>query len=166
MKENRTHWKLLTDAEYFGAYAILSAGKDIVLTISSVSEEIVVGADGKKEKCIVVKFTEEYKPMILNKTNISVIEKNLRYGPFIEDWIGKKIQVYATKVKAFGSIVDTFRIRPSIPVSEKMLCIQCGIEIKATKAKNGSILTAGKVSEKLGGLCINCWKSSGGKNET
>ena len=53
--------------------------------------------------------------MIMNKTNCKIIEKI--YGtPYIEDWIGKKIQIYVQKgVKAFGEIVDALRIREQIP---------------------------------------------------
>lgn len=166
MDKKRTHWKKLTDTEYFGAYEIMSAGKDIVLTIKNVTEEMIVCSDGKKEKRVVATFFEEYKPMILNVTNLKTIEKDLKYGPFIEEWTGRQIQVYTTKIKAFGSIVDTFRIRPTVPKKNGVYCIECGKEITQTKDKSGNMLSAVKVSEKLNGLCVSCYKKNGGANDT
>ena len=63
--------------------------------------------------CLVAYFEESSKPMVLNKTNCKTIEKI--YSPFTDDWIGKKITVFAQKVKAFGDIVDALRIRPTKP---------------------------------------------------
>ena len=45
---NQTHWKKLQNPDYLGAYS-LEPGKDMVLTVASVRQEKVTGADGKKE---------------------------------------------------------------------------------------------------------------------
>lgn len=38
------------------------------------------------------------------------------YGtPYIEEWNGKKVQIFATMVKAFGEETDALRIRPTAP---------------------------------------------------
>lgn len=125
-----THWKKLTNPDYLGAYSVMDAGQDLVLTIKSVTEELVTGADGKKEQCVVARFVEPEKPMILNKTNMKAIEK--LYGtPFIEEWAGKKIQIYSARVKAFGDTVDALRIRPTIPKPTVIKCEQCGGDVKA-----------------------------------
>lgn len=124
-----THWKKLTNPDYLGAYSVMDAGHDLVLTIKNVKEELVSGTDGKKEQCVVAYFAEGCKPMILNKTNMKAIEK--LYGtPFIEEWVGKRIQVYSARVKAFGETVDALRIRPTIPKAPVIKCEECGNDVK------------------------------------
>ena len=44
---------------------------------------------------------ENEKPMILNRTNCKTIAK-LHGSPEVEDWVGKKIQIYATTTKVAG----------------------------------------------------------------
>lgn len=88
----QTHWKKLTNPDFLGAYEIMSLGRDLILTIKSISNEMITGADGKKEECVIARFIENVKPMILNKTNMKTIDKNLEYGPFIENWAGKKFK--------------------------------------------------------------------------
>jgi hypothetical protein len=110
---NLTHWKKLTNPDYIGAYA-LEPGQELILTIKSVGREMVMGADGKKEECIVAHFTEDVKPMILNATNAKMITQIYK-TPYIEEWAGKKIQVYAADVRAFGQDLQALRIRPIVP---------------------------------------------------
>ena len=111
-----THWKKLHNPDYLGAYA-LAPGEELVVTIKAVVRETVAGEDGKKEECTVVRFADTgVKPMVLNVTNSKTISK-LYDTPYIEEWAGKKIQIYATQVKAFGSMVEALRIRPKIPAS-------------------------------------------------
>lgn len=112
-----THWKKLNNPNYLGAYS-LQPNEEPVLTIKSVGLEMVVGTDGKKEECTVAHFMEGVKPMILNVTNCKTIEK-VHGTPFIEQWAGKKIRIYATTVKAFGEEVEALRIRPKVPLAEK-----------------------------------------------
>src|SRR3990167_2521196 len=108
----KTHWKKNFNYNYIGAYT-LPVGNDMILTIKEMKQEEVAQMNGKKETCFTAHFAEEkVKPMILNKTNCKIIEK--LYGSFIEDWVGKKIQIYATKVSAFGSETDALRIRNQI----------------------------------------------------
>jgi FKBP-type peptidyl-prolyl cis-trans isomerase 2 len=47
--------------------------------------------------------------MIMNSTNLKTISKTLE-SPYIEEWIGKKIEVAVEKVKAFGEIHDALRV--------------------------------------------------------
>jgi hypothetical protein len=76
---------------------------------------MVIGADGKKDECTVARFVEAgIKPMILNATNCKTITA-LAKSPYIEQWPGVRIQVFATQVKAGGDVVDALRIRPKSP---------------------------------------------------
>lgn len=114
-----THWKKLTHPDYLGAYA-LEPGQDMVLTIKSCAIEIVNGTDGKKQECMVIHFTEQgVKPMICNKTNAKTISK-IHKTPYIEQWAGKQIQLYASQVSAFGTTTDALRIRDIVPVSKQL----------------------------------------------
>ena len=92
MMEKLTHWKKLMNPEYLGGYA-LQPGQELIATIKTVGNEEVTGTDGKKEICSVIHFVEDIKPMILNATNNKTIA-NLFKTPYIEQWAGRKIQIY------------------------------------------------------------------------
>ena len=129
---SQTHWKKLHNPDYLGAYA-LEPGKDLIATIKSVAVEKIVGTDGKKEECMVMRFKEpNIKPMIVNSTNAKTIEK-LYKTPYIEEWAGRKIQLFVDKVKAFGEVVEALRVRPYMPKTEKVQtdCADCGKIIEA-----------------------------------
>lgn len=114
-----THWKKLTHPDYLGAYA-LEPGQDMVLTIKSCAMEIVNGTDGKKQECMVIQFMESgVKPMICNKTNAKTITK-IHKTPYIEEWPGKKIQLYSSAVSAFGTTTDALRIRDMVPQTKQV----------------------------------------------
>jgi len=108
MKEKVTHWKKLTDPNYIGA-EILQPGQELTLTIEKVVKEQVKSADGTNE-CIVAYFKGAKKGMILNKTNCKIISKRLD-SPYIEQWVGKSITIYAAKVRAFGELVEALRVK-------------------------------------------------------
>lgn len=159
--ENLTHWKKMTNPNYLGTYS-LEPGKDKILTLRMVRQEMVQGEDGKKEQCMVAHFMENEKPMILNKTNAKTIEK--LYGtPYIEQWTNRKIQIYAAKVKAFGEVVDALRIRAFIPKQTEAIstkCADCGNDIhefETTKGKMTPAQMAQYTYQKYGKqLCAEC----------
>jgi hypothetical protein len=116
MSDNKTpvtHWKKLTDNPYIGAHD-LQPGQEVVITISSVSKEKVKGADGKEKECIVAKLEGTAKPMILNRTNCKIIAKLLE-TPYIEQWAGERVIIYAAKVTAFGEEMEALRVRNKRP---------------------------------------------------
>jgi len=106
------HWKENFDYRFAGAYE-LQPGEERPVKIKTVKNEEVQSLDGSKKLCLVAYFEGNNKPMILNKTNCKTIEK--LYSPYIKDWSGKEITVFASKVKAFGETVDALRIRPTVP---------------------------------------------------
>jgi hypothetical protein len=117
MEKGKTHWKKNFNYDYMGAYS-LPDGKDVVVTIKQTKKEMVKGAKGKKEECFVCYFTDSDKPMILNRTNCKTIEKI--YGtPYIEEWSGKKIQLYVASVDAFGDTTDALRVRDFVPLDKE-----------------------------------------------
>ena len=83
-------------------------GKPSLLTIRTcVREELGQGND--KEKKSVLYFKEAQKGLVLNKTNANVIAD--AYGKMTEDWEGKTVEVYPTRVEFKGNLVDGIRVR-------------------------------------------------------
>lgn len=111
----KTHWKQLIDPRFLGVYA-LPNGQDLTVTIRYVAKETITMMGGKKEDHSLA-YMVETKPLILNSTNSKSIEK--LYGPYIEDWAGKRITLYASTTKFGSEIVDCLRIRPKVPAAEK-----------------------------------------------
>lgn len=152
-----THWKKAFNPNYLGAYAFQEKEEKVVV-IKSVQLEQVTDTDGGKESVLVARFEGEEKPLILNKTNCKTIEKVYK-TPDIEQWPGKGLILYVTKVPAFGEISDAVRIRPAKP----FICEDC----------KGYILNSGNVphteirrrtKEKYGRcLCAACGIKAAGK---
>lgn len=111
----KTHWKQLINPDYLGAYA-LPDGEDMTVTIDYVQNEVVTGSGGKKEECTVAHLVGQ-KPLILNVTNSKSIHK--LYGPYIEDWRGRQITLYASTTKLAGEMVECLRIRPKVAEKAK-----------------------------------------------
>ena len=112
MAEGKTHWKKLINPDYIGAYS-LEAGKDLTVTIEKVVREMVTGDGGKKDECTVA-YLKGQKPFILNRTNSKTIQK-LYNSPYIEDWAGKQITLYATTTRVAGDTVECLRVRSTVP---------------------------------------------------
>jgi len=112
----KTHWKTLVNPNYLGVYS-LPDGEDMTIIIDSVTREMVVQAGGKKEECTVAKIKGN-KPMILNRTNCKTISK-LYDSPYIEDWAGKQITIFASTTKLSGDIVECLRVRPVVTPLKK-----------------------------------------------
>lgn len=118
MTDQLTHWKKLHNPDFLGSW-VLQPEEEIIGTIKSVGNEIVTGPDGKKDECVVAHFKEPHlKPMILNATNCKTIAKIYK-TPFIQEWVGKQIQIYMALVNAFGEQVEALRIRPKVPTVKK-----------------------------------------------
>jgi len=111
----KTHWKQLVDPRFIGAYA-LPNGDDLTVTIEYVQLETIKMMGGKSEDHSVMHLVGQ-KPMILNATNSKSIHK--LYGPYIENWAGKQITLFASTAKMAGEMVECLRIRPNVPQREK-----------------------------------------------
>ena len=154
MPETLTHWKKLMNPEYLGSYA-LEPGQDLIVTIKTVGNEEVTGTDGKKEVCSVIHFFENVKPMILNATNNKTIAKLFK-TPYIEEWSGRKIQIYTEKVKAFGEVWDALRIRPYLPVEKDLICADCGKQIEGFGGKSADVIAKYTLKNYGRCLCSEC----------
>lgn len=107
-----THWKKLTNPNYIGAHD-LQPGQELTVVIENIRNEVVKNFEGgklKEETCIVAYFKGAKKPMILNKTNCKIITR-IYDTPYIEDWLGKKITLYAAKISVAGEPMDALRVK-------------------------------------------------------
>ena len=163
MSKKLTHWKRLMNPDYLGSYA-LEPGEELIVTIKSVGNEEVTGTDGKKEICSVIHFFEDVKPMILNATNNKTIA-NLFKTPYIEQWIGRKIQIYTEKVRAFGEIWDALRIRPFLPVEKELLCADCGKKIEAFGKTSAEVVAKHTLNTYGRMLCSECATKAANANK-
>ena len=152
---SETHYKKLINPDYLGAYS-LDPGKDMVLTIKSVGRETITGAGGKTEDCPVCRWVENQKPMILNVTNMKTIAK--MYGPYIEHWAGKRVQIYASTTKFGGDTVECLRIRKDPPEDVKIPCEECGQMITPAFSMSVSQLAAYTKKKYGKNLCAECAK--------
>ena len=79
--------------------------QDKVLCIKSVTEELV-GVDQQKK--LVVRFTNDPKGLVLNRTNNRTIRG--AYGDDVAGWIDKLIVLFRTKTEFGGELVGALRV--------------------------------------------------------
>ncbi len=153
---SKTHWKQMVNLDYIGAYA-LTDGKDLTLTIDHVVRENVTGNNGKKEQCMVLYFKErDYKPMILNRTNAKSIT-TLVGSPYIEDWSGHRITLYATTTRLGGDVVECLRIRPTVTETTAPIhCDICGTVIVPAFGLTAEQLVTNTKKRFGKSLCADC----------
>ena len=127
---------------------------DKTLTIKSVGEEEMYDAEtGGKKKALVLRFDELDLPMVLNVTNAETIAA-VTGSDRLADWIGKRIIVGTSRVKAFGKIHDAIRVRPDKPDDTVYICEDCGSVILPAAGKMPSQLA--EISKRNTGrvLCL------------
>ncbi len=156
-----THWKKLTNPNYLGSFS-LEDRRDMILTVDHVAQETVTGPDGKREECMVLHWQEDALPMILNITNARMIEKLLK-SPYVEEWSGKRVQLGAERVRAFGEIVDALRVRPFLPAEQEILCEQCGKAIIGGHGMSAQQLADYTRAKYKRRLCEKCATQEAGK---
>ncbi len=85
-------------------------GQLMIVTIDRVEIETL----GKKqEEKPVLYFQEQVKPIVMNKTNASIIG-NL-YGQETDNWTGKRIVLFTMEVDSFGDVVRAIRVKTTAP---------------------------------------------------
>jgi len=112
MKQEKQHWKQATGSKYIGAYAVED---ELKVKIISIAVEEVSGANGRIDNCIVAQLDGDNKPFIINKTNSKTISE-IASSPYIEDWVGKEIILFATTTNLKSEVVETLRVRKPKPV--------------------------------------------------
>lgn len=114
-----THWRNLFENKsmLLGSHN-LNEGEELVCQIHDTGIQTIKNKAGKDETVPVILFNNA-PPMVLNITNTKTIAS--LYGDLYNNWVGKSIQVYATKVKAFGQVTTALRVRPVIPANNQDL---------------------------------------------
>ena len=82
--------------------------KEVTITIKSCYTDRI-GKDEKEE--LILSFEESAREMVLNRTNAHSISEI--HGDETDDWAGKQIVLYPTKVQAFGKSHEVIRVRPT-----------------------------------------------------
>lgn len=133
---------------------------DETLTIKSIGEEEMYDAEtGGKKKGLVCHFEEKDLPMVLNVTNCDTIAEVIGSDK-LADWIGRKIIIGTSKIKAFGKMHDAIRVRSTKPDETVYKCEDCGQTIKAAAGKQPSELV--EIAKRNTGraLCLACMKKA------
>lgn len=105
--------RTLLGYEYLAAEDL--GGKDVTLTIKTVTREDIPqppAYQDTKTKAV-IHFKEVPRKMVCNKTNGSTIIH--LYGNETDEWIGKRITLYAVRGKFFGKDQPAIRIRQKVP---------------------------------------------------
>jgi len=108
----KTHIDKLRNPNYLGGWDLLDEnGKtvDRIVTIKEIKNESVFNQKTQDEQQVITLFFSECKPIILNATNRKTLKK-VTDTEYIEDMIGKRIQLTTKKIKAFGEMHDAIRI--------------------------------------------------------
>ena len=147
-------YRKFMDKNYLGSWDVPD-DEDLILTIDHAARDDVKNERGSERK-LTIHFVEDYKPMILNATNSKAISE--AYGSSkVEDWAGKRISIYTTKVTAFGGTTDALRIRTYPPKKTRAFCDECGQEITPHGSFSvNKIVTMSKAKYKK---CL-CWDCS------
>ena len=103
-------YRSMFDREYIGAWDV--AGKDVTLTIASVTETQLIAQGNKKSKRPVLRFEKAEKGMVMNKTNCRIVAE--MYGTDVVNWIGKRITLYATTTSMGRETVECIRVRTKV----------------------------------------------------
>ena len=124
--ENNGHWRNMTDMEHLRAECFFQKERK-VLTIKEVKAEKIKDNKGEEDTKPVAYFEENVLPLVLNVTNCKMIE-NLYGTGNVNEWVGKKIQIFATKTKVGKESVPCIRIENVIPKTNEIQyqCCVCG----------------------------------------
>lgn len=101
-------------------------GKTVTLTIKELRLE-ELGHGNEREQKAVLYFERATKCMVVNKTNGMIIAK--LHGNETDLWAGKRIAIYGTRVRAFGSVHEVIRVREEIPPAPKPAAVEEASEI-------------------------------------
>jgi hypothetical protein len=112
------HYRLMFPTEFLCAADL--KGRDVTVTISKISREQLVAADGGKEPAWIVEFAEmqkrpkdQRKRWVLNVTNAKTIAK--LHGADAAEWTEKQVTLFPTTCLAWGETVECIRVRPQRP---------------------------------------------------
>jgi len=143
---------------YIGSYDLYDLNvNETTVTIAGFREDNVV-TNGQTEKCAVMTFKENYKPMIINPTNKKTLSR-LFHTVMGEKMVGHKISIKIEKVKAFGKLFDALRIKETLPAQTEEKCEkceECGKDIKPIAGMNSAQVAKYTKSKYGYAYCSEC----------
>ncbi len=101
------------DNRFIGAWDLTRG--DVTVTIARIEATELTGSGGKKARKPVLFFDGKEKGFAAGKASTNVIAR--MYGPEVNDWVGKRITLYATKTNMAGEEVDCIRVRNVVPAA-------------------------------------------------
>jgi hypothetical protein len=107
-ENDEMHVDLMFPSKYLKAADF--QGKDVKLTVVSVSLEPLKDSKGGEKMKYIVAFKETDKLYVLCKTTANQIAESLNEKKAVK-WAGRQITLYPTQCDAFGKIVDCIRAR-------------------------------------------------------
>jgi len=146
------------DKSFLGSWDV-PAGEDLILTIDHVARDEVKNERGGEMK-MTLHFVEDYKPMVCNVTNGKAIAAAY-HSNNVEDWEGKKVAIYTTKVTAFGGTTDALRIRDYPPKTDEYICADCGKVIKDFGKYKAKVIANRALTKYGRHLCYECAQIAG-----
>lgn len=155
--------KMGKNPNYLGSWDLEDVpGNELTLTIKNIDEELVEGAEGRKEKCAICHFAEPgFKPMVLNLTNRKALSKLYKTTETTK-LIGKRITIIVKQVKAFGAIHDALRIKAVVPPAKAEpleKCDVCGGDIKPTSSMTSKQIADYSRAKFGKAMCTACGKA-------
>lgn len=146
----KTHWKKVKGTEYLGEWSIEC--EDLVLTIKSVGQEQVPNSRGEKDEKYVIHFAECSEGLVIAAKVVLEAIAKATGSPYIEDWPGHKIALYKEFGRWFGKEQYAIRVRSEAPTETKILCEECGRNIKPAYGMN--IKELADYTKKTYGKCL------------
>lgn len=125
MTKSKTHWLQSPNKNYLGHWD-LPENEDLTLTIKSAKwEEVKNPIINRSEAKRVIRFEENYKPLICNQTNAQSIIKSTGVK-FMEDSKGCRIQLHIGKHKdrVTKEDVDCIRVRSTLKMNASQVILK------------------------------------------
>ena len=147
----KTHIDKLRNPNYLGGWDLQDEnGKTInkIVTIKDIKSEHVFNQKAQMEEPVLTVFFNECKPIILNSTNRKTLKK-VTGTDYIEEMIGKRIELTTKRIKAFGEFHDAIRIATSAPQQTVET-----VNIESCKSKLNNSKTLAELIENWNSLTV------------
>jgi hypothetical protein len=110
-------YRSMFDNEHIGAWD-LPQGRGVVVTIARIKPGKLTGHGGKTTTKPIIYFEGHEKGMACNKVNGKTIAK--MFGTVVAaEWIGRRIEIYATTTSFGAETVDCIRVKPREPADPR-----------------------------------------------
>lgn len=123
MSEQKTHWKKNNDSRYISGEDLMSGLKglrnEMLVCIEKFNDTDSFDQNTQQKTIVTGLYLKElhgvslYKPVVLNNTNAKNLTSFFN-SPFMEDWIGKPVLMYAQADKRHGYVVRFRKYNPPI----------------------------------------------------